>query len=184
MDRRALLLGGAAFLGSATVVGAAALTYGAVSAANEQKDHFLISRSDAEWRSMLTKLEYKVMREQSTERAGSSLLYRETSEGVYHCKGCNLQLYSSVAKFQSGTGWPSFYESLPNAIGTREDNSFFSRRTEVHCRRCGSHLGHIFNDGPPPTGQRHKLNGVSLKFVPASEADMILRKRSRRVLKA
>lgn len=184
MDRRALLLGGAAFLGSATIVGTAALTYGAVSAASNRNDNFLITRSDAEWRSMLTRLEYKVMREESTERAGSSLLHREMSEGVYHCKGCNLQLYSSVAKFRSGTGWPSFYESLPNAIGTREDKSLFSRRTEVHCRRCGSHLGHVFDDGPPPTGQRHSLNGASLRFVPASEADMILRKRSRRVLKA
>ena len=184
MDRRALLLGGAAFLGSATVVGAAALTYGAVSATNNEKDQFLITRSDAEWRSKLTKLEYKVMRQESTERAGSSVLHREAGEGIYYCKGCNLQLYSSSAKFESGTGWPSFYESLPNAVGTKEDNTFFSSRTEVHCRRCGSHLGHVFNDGPPPTGQRHSLNGVSLKFVPASEADMILRKRSRRVLKA
>lgn len=183
MDRRALLLGGAAFLGSATVVGAAALTYGAVSAANKQTDQFLIMRSDAEWRSMLTKLEYKVMREESTERAGSSLLHRETSEGIYYCKGCNLQLYSSTAKFQSGTGWPSFYESLPNAVGTKEERSFFSSRTEVHCRRCGSHLGHLFEDGPPPTGLRYSLNGASLKFVPDSEADMILRKRSRRVVK-
>ena len=183
MDRRALLLGGAAFLGSTTVVGAAALTYGAVSAANKQTDQFLIMRSDAEWRSMLTKLEYKVMREESTERAGSSLLHRETSEGIYYCKGCNLQLYSSTAKFQSGTGWPSFYESLPNAVGTKEERSFFSSRTEVHCRRCGSHLGHLFEDGPPPTGLRHSLNGASLKFVPDSEADMILRKRSRRVVK-
>lgn len=184
MDRRALLLGGAAFLGSATIVGAAALTYGAVFAANEDNGEFLITRTDGEWRSMLTRLEYKVMREKNTERAGSNPLYRETSEGVYHCKGCNLQLYSSSAKFQSGSGWPSFYESLPNAIGTMEEKSFFSSRTEVHCRRCGSHLGHLFNDGPPPTGMRHSLNGVSLIFVPASEADMILRKRSRRVLKA
>ena len=164
-------------------MGAAALTYGAVSAANKQTDQFLIMRSDAEWRSMLTKLEYKVMREESTERAGSSLLHRETSEGIYYCKGCNLQLYSSTAKFQSGTGWPSFYESLPNAVGTKEERSFFSSRTEVHCRRCGSHLGHLFEDGPPPTGLRHSLNGASLKFVPDSEADMILRKRSRRVVK-
>ncbi len=184
MDRRALLLGGAAFLGSATVVGAAALAYGAVAATNNEKDQFLITRSDAEWRSKLTKLEYKVMRQESTERAGSSVLHREMGEGIYYCKGCNLQLYSSSAKFESGTGWPSFYESLPNAVGTKEDKAFFSSRTEVHCRRCGSHLGHVFNDGPPPTGQRHSLNGVSLKFVPASEADMILRKRSRRVLKA
>lgn len=184
MDRRALFFGGTAFVGSATIMGAAGLTYGAVSAANDGEKQFLITRSDAEWRSMLTRMEYKVMRGKSTERAGSSLLHRETGEGVYHCKGCNLQLYSSAAKFQSGTGWPSFYESLPNAIGTTEERSLFSRRTEVHCRRCGSHLGHLFSDGPPPTGLRHSLNGASLKFVPASEADMILRKRSRQMLKA
>ena len=184
MDRRALLLGGAAFVGSAAVVGGASLAFGAVFAAIEEDEGFLITRSDSEWRSRLSKLEYKVMRKQGTERAGSSLLIREKSEGIYHCKGCNLPLYSSKAKFDSGTGWPSFSESLPDAIETKEEKSFFTRRTEVHCRRCGSHLGHVFADGPPPSGERHSLNGVSLKFVSASEADNILRQRSRRVLKA
>lgn len=184
MDRRALLLGGAAFIGSAAVVGGASLAYGAVFATTEEEKAFLITRSDAEWRSKLSKLEYKVMRKRGTERAGSSLLVRERSEGVYYCKGCNLPLYSSKAKFDSGTGWPSFFESLPDAIGTIEEETFFTRRTEVHCRRCGSHLGHVFGDGPPPTGERHSLNGVSLNFVSAAEADNILRKQSRRVLKA
>ncbi len=128
---------------------------------------FEITRTEAEWRAMLTETEYLVMRREKTERAGSSPLDKEYRPGLYHCKGCDLPLYSSEAKYDSGTGWPSFYESLPDAIGTKEDNTFFTRRTEAHCRRCGSHLGHIFNDGPPPTGKRHCLNGVSLRFVAA-----------------
>ena len=127
---------------------------------------FEVTRTEAEWRAMLTDAEYRVMRKEGTEPAGSSPLDKEYRDGIYHCKGCDLSVYSSEAKYDSGTGWPSFFESLPNAIGTKEDNTFFTRRTEVHCRRCGSHLGHIFNDGPPPTGKRHCLNGVSLRFVP------------------
>ena len=113
---------------------------------------------------MLSALEYRVMREEGTERAGSSPLDKLWDAGTYHCRGCDLPLYSSKAKFDSGTGWPSFWQSLPGAVATREDRKFFMRRTEVHCRRCGSHLGHIFDDGPPPTGKRHCLNGVSLVF--------------------
>lgn len=125
---------------------------------------FEVTRSDAEWRAMLTDTEYKVMREEATEKAYSSPLDKETRDGTYHCKGCNLALYSSEHKYDSGTGWPSFWQSLPNAVGTKPDNSLFATRTEVHCRRCGSHLGHIFDDGPQPTGKRHCLNGVSLVF--------------------
>lgn len=128
---------------------------------------FEITRTDAEWRKMLSKLQYNVMRHEKTERAGSSPLDKNYSAGTYICRGCDLPLYSSKTKFDSGTGWPSFYKSLPNAIGTKPDNTLLTTRTEVHCRRCGSHLGHIFNDGPKPTGKRHCLNGVSLKFVPA-----------------
>lgn len=148
------------------LLGTAGLPFfaGAVSAA---EGNFEVTRTEAEWRAMLTGAEYRVMREEGTEPAGSSPLDKEYRDGIYHCKGCDLALYSSEAKYDSGTGWPSFYESLPNAIGTKEDNTFFTRRTEVHCRRCGSHLGHIFNDGPPPTGKRHCLNGVSLRFFPA-----------------
>ena len=125
---------------------------------------FEITRTDAEWRAMLTDLEYAVMREEATERPFSSPLDKETRTGTYYCKGCDLPLYSSEQKYDSGTGWPSFWDALPDAIGTRPDNSLFTVRTEVHCRRCGSHLGHIFEDGPPPTGKRHCLNGVSLNF--------------------
>ncbi len=125
---------------------------------------FEITRTEAEWRAILTQVEFDVMREEATERPFSSLLDKETRSGTYHCKGCDLPLYGSAQKYDSGTGWPSFWDALPNAIGTRPDNSLFSARTEAHCRRCGSHLGHIFDDGPQPTGKRHCLNGVSLVF--------------------
>ncbi|KJZ21039.1 peptide-methionine (R)-S-oxide reductase MsrB [Loktanella sp. S4079] len=125
---------------------------------------FEVTRTEAEWRAMLTDLEYRVMRQEATERAGSSPLDKNYADGLYHCRGCDLALYESATKYDSGTGWPSFYQSLPNAIGTKEDRRLLRVRTECHCRRCGSHLGHIFNDGPPPTGKRHCLNGVSLIF--------------------
>ncbi|SEP94882.1 peptide-methionine (R)-S-oxide reductase [Loktanella sp. DSM 29012] len=125
---------------------------------------FEVTRTDAEWRAMLTQAEYNVMRREGTERAGSSPLDQNTAEGVYHCRGCDLALYPSRTKFDSGTGWPSFYASFENALGTKVDRKIGVARTELHCRRCGSHLGHVFNDGPPPTGQRHCINGVSLVF--------------------
>lgn len=128
---------------------------------------FEVTRTDAEWKRMLTKLEYKVMRREGTERSGSSPLDKLYDPGVYHCRGCDLALYSSDTKFDSGTGWPSFWQALPNAVGTKKDRRLLTVRTEVHCRRCGSHLGHIFNDGPAPTGKRHCLNGVSLVFKAA-----------------
>ena len=132
-----------------------------------QAQAFEITRTEAEWRAMLTDLQYAVMREEATERAGSSPLDKQYSAGTYHCRGCDLALYPSSTKYDSGTGWPSFSQSLANAIGTKEDKKLFSVRTECHCRRCGSHLGHIFDDGPAPTGKRHCLNGVSLVFKAA-----------------
>ncbi|MCB5197651.1 peptide-methionine (R)-S-oxide reductase MsrB [Loktanella sp. TSTF-M6] len=125
---------------------------------------FEVTRTDAQWRAMLTQAEYNVMRREGTERAGSSPLDKNTAEGVYHCRGCDLALYPSRTKFDSSTGWPSFYASYENALGTKVDRKIGVARTELHCRRCGSHLGHVFNDGPPPTGQRHCINGVSLVF--------------------
>ena len=128
---------------------------------------FEITRTDAEWRAMLSDAKYTVMRREGTERPFSSPLDKTYAPGRYDCRGCDLPLYASVDKYDSKTGWPSFTQSLPGAIGTKEDRSLFMRRTECHCRRCGSHLGHIFDDGPAPTGKRHCLNGVSLVFKPA-----------------
>jgi peptide-methionine (R)-S-oxide reductase len=122
--------------------------------------------SDAEWRKRLTPAHYDVLRKHGTERAGSSPLNHEKRKGVFECSGCALPLFSSDTKFESGTGWPSFYQPLPDAVGTKSDRSFFMTRTEVHCKRCLGHLGHVFDDGPPPTGLRYCMNGVALKFEP------------------
>ena len=127
-----------------------------------------VQHTDAEWRKLLTAEQYAVLRQQATEYAFSSPLDTEHRKGVYACAGCDLAAFSSATKFDSGTGWPSFYEPLPNAIETREDDSLFMQRTEVHCRRCGGHLGHVFDDGPPPTGLRYCINGVALNFHPAA----------------
>ena len=128
---------------------------------------FEVTRSEAEWRAMLTDMQYRVMRREATEPPGSSPLDKVYDPGMYHCRGCDLALYSSKHKYDSGTGWPSFWKAQANAIGTKKDFKLIYPRTECHCRRCGSHLGHIFNDGPQPTGKRHCLNGVSLVFKPA-----------------
>lgn len=130
-------------------------------------DTFEVTLSDADWRKRLSPTAYAVLREADTEPAGSSPLDHETRAGTYSCAGCALPLYASDAKFDSGTGWPSFFQPLPNAIGTKADWGLLGRRTEVHCRRCGGHLGHVFNDGPKPTGKRYCMNGVALVFTPA-----------------
>lgn len=135
-------------------------------AADRSNGEFEIMRTDKEWKSVLTPEQYYVLRRHGTERAGSSPLDREKRSGTFHCAGCGLPLYASEAKFDSGTGWPSFWEAIEGAVGTTTDRSFFMTRTEVHCRRCGGHLGHIFSDGPPPTGKRHCINGVALTFEP------------------
>jgi peptide-methionine (R)-S-oxide reductase len=126
--------------------------------------------SDAEWRKRLTPAQYTVLRNHGTERPGSSPLNKEHRKGTFACAGCDLPLFSSDAKFESGTGWPSFFKPLPDAIGTTSDRSFFMTRTEVHCSRCLGHLGHVFEDGPPPTGLRYCMNGVAMKFEPAADA--------------
>ena len=137
---------------------------GAVAPAALHAQDFEVTRTDAQWRALLTNAQYNVMREEGTERAGSSPLDKNYADGTYFCRGCDLALYPSSTKYDSGTVWPSFYASLPDAVATKPDRKLFSVRTEVHCRRCGSHLGHIFDDGPQPTGKRHCLNGVSLVF--------------------
>jgi peptide-methionine (R)-S-oxide reductase len=136
-------------------------------AVGEEIKGFEITKSKREWKQILTDLEYKVMRKEGTERAYTSPLDKLFDKGIYHCKGCDLPLYSSDHKYNSGTGWPSFWKALPGAIGTKTDKKFFMVRTECHCSRCGSHLGHIFDDGPQPTGKRHCINGVSLRFKKA-----------------
>jgi peptide-methionine (R)-S-oxide reductase len=136
----------------------------------EPAEAFEVTYSEAEWRGRLTPQQFHVLREHGTERAGTSPLNYEKRAGTFVCAGCELPLFSSETKYESGTGWPSFWAPLDNAIGTTEDNSWFMTRTEVHCRRCGGHLGHVFEDGPPPTGLRYCMNGVAMAFVPAGEA--------------
>jgi peptide-methionine (R)-S-oxide reductase len=131
---------------------------------------FEIAKPDDEWRRLLTPAQYDVLRQHGTERPFSSPLDHEKRKGTFACAGCDLPLFASTAKFDSGTGWPSFYQPLPDAIGTSVDRSYFMKRTEVHCRRCGGHLGHVFDDGPQPTGLRYCMNGVALTFKPAPAA--------------
>ncbi|UPY38504.1 peptide-methionine (R)-S-oxide reductase MsrB [Sediminicoccus sp. KRV36] len=128
---------------------------------------FPIQRSEAEWRAELSPAAYKVLREHGTERAGTSPLNAEKRPGVFHCAGCDTPVFDADSKFESGTGWPSFTSPIPGNVGETEDNSFFMRRVEVHCAACGGHLGHVFPDGPAPTGLRYCMNGVSLAFKPA-----------------
>lgn len=132
-----------------------------------EAETFAIRKTDAEWRAQLTPEQFRVLREHGTERAGTSPLNNEKRGGVFHCAGCEQPLFTSDTKYESGTGWPSFFRPLPGAVGTKTDRSFFMTRTEVHCSRCGGHLGHVFDDGPAPTGLRYCMNGVALKFVPS-----------------
>jgi peptide-methionine (R)-S-oxide reductase len=179
IDRRTLLVAGAA-MGALT----AATKFGNAEAATETNSDVKVAAmtdtaaaqpvtdylkiSEADWRKRLTPQQFAILRKHGTERPGSSPLNSEHRKGTFACAGCDLPLFASDTKFESGTGWPSFYAPLPNAVATTTDRSFFMARTEVHCRRCIGHLGHVFDDGPKPTGLRYCMNAISLKYEPAA----------------
>ncbi|MGH6985197.1 MAG: peptide-methionine (R)-S-oxide reductase MsrB [Stellaceae bacterium] len=153
---------------TAGAAGIAALTIGRMGGAlpATAAPVYEVTHTDAEWRKLLTPAQYDVLRQQGTERPFTSPLLHEKRAGTFTCAGCDLPLFSSKTKFDSGTGWPSFWKPLDNAVIVSEDNSLGVTRSAVSCRRCGSHLGHVFDDGPPPTGLRYCMDGVALKFVP------------------
>ncbi|OGS52229.1 MAG: peptide-methionine (R)-S-oxide reductase [Erythrobacter sp. RIFCSPHIGHO2_12_FULL_63_10] len=159
MNRRNMMIAGAGLF--------AGLISRAHFASAKPTGKFEIHYSDAEWKKRLTAREFYILREQGTERPFTSELLKEKREGLYTCAGCALPVYRSADKFDSGTGWPSYVRAVNGNIGTSIDRGFFMTRTEVHCRRCGGHLGHVFDDGPRPTGKRHCINGDALDFVAA-----------------
>jgi peptide-methionine (R)-S-oxide reductase len=161
MDRRTFIRS-AAGSASALVLARFALPGDAIAAHRIEK----LVRSDAEWKKLLTPAQYHILREEGTERAFTSPLDKEKRSGLFVCVACDLPLFPSRFKYDSGTGWPSFYDVLPGHVGTRIDRKLFVPRTEYHCARCGGHHGHVFEDGPKPTGLRYCNNGVALKFIP------------------
>lgn len=167
LSRRTLTLAG---ISAAAVAAMARFALSGSAQATSSSKTFEITKTEEEWRKLLTPEQFHVLRKHGTERAFTSPLDKEYGPGIYNCAGCDLPLFASKTKFNSRTGWPSFYAPLDNAIGTTVDNSFFMTRTEVHCRRCGGHLGHVFDDGPKPTGLRYCMNGVALKFVPEKKS--------------
>jgi peptide-methionine (R)-S-oxide reductase len=162
MNRRNTLL-----LGGRVLAVLAARTLRGAPPAYAADEKFEVMHTDAEWQKLLTPAQYNILRQQGTEAPFSSPLLNEHRKGIFNCAGCALPLYPSDTKFDSGTGWPSFWKPLPNAVLTSDDSSLGMDRTEVHCRRCGGHLGHVFPDGPPPTGSRYCMDGLALTFTPA-----------------
>jgi peptide-methionine (R)-S-oxide reductase len=163
MNRRTLLFSALIPIGAAS-----ALFFSPKKSASTARKvgKFEVTKTEAQWRKILTPAQFDVLRKEGTERAGTSPLTDEHRKGKFACAGCNLPLFTSETKFESGTGWPSFYDPIANAVKTSVDSSFGETRTEVHCRRCGGHLGHVFEDGPKPTGLRYCMNGVAMKFIP------------------
>ena len=155
-------------------IGTAGASVAACGVAPAQAKSFRVSYTDAQWRQRLTSAEFYVLRQQGTERPYSSPLNKENRAGTFTCAGCGNALYSSKTKFDSGTGWPSFFREIEGHVGYKEDNTLFMTRTEEHCARCGGHLGHVFDDGPQPTGKRHCTNGVAMVFRPADGGDPIV----------
>lgn len=138
--------------------------------ATSKNEKFEVQKTEEEWRNHLTAEQFRVLRKHGTERAGTSPLDKNYNPGTYTCAGCGTPLFTSNTKFNSGTGWPSFYEPIEGAVETSVDRSLFMTRVEVHCQRCGGHLGHVFDDGPAPTGKRYCMNGVAMEFVPQEAA--------------
>lgn len=170
ISRRKFALTGLAAAASSFALSAMQRTKTQAEAAPVGKD-FKVKKTEAEWRQVLSPQQFRVLRKHGTEPAGSSPLDKIYKPGTYHCAGCDSRLFTSDTKFNSGTGWPSFYQPIEGAIGTSTDYKLIYPRTEVHCATCGGHLGHVFNDGPPPTGLRYCMNGVALKFVPGEASN-------------
>lgn len=162
MKKRYFLQAGAAMVGAAWL---SRYFAGRSQVMATAKNEFEITKTDEVWRKILTPEQFRVLRKHGTERSGTSRLDKQYAKGNYTCAACNLPLFTSKTKFNSGTGWPSFYAPIQGAIATTVDKSFLMTRVEVHCRRCGGHLGHVFDDGPTPTGKRYCMNGVAMKFL-------------------
>jgi peptide-methionine (R)-S-oxide reductase len=163
MTKRQVLFSGAAFAGLAAL----AARFGGGGSPSVAAEVFEVTKTDAEWKALLSPEAYDVLRHEGTEYPFTSELLKEHRDGVFACAGCDLPVFESDKKFDSGTGWPSFWQEIEGNVAYKEDRTFVMVRTEEHCRRCGGHLGHVFDDGPPPTGKRHCINGVSLVFHPA-----------------
>jgi peptide-methionine (R)-S-oxide reductase len=163
LNRRSILLGGTAVL----AIGAASFMMRGTRSSTAAEGTFEVTLTDEEWKAKLSPEAYEVLRHGATEYPGTSPLLDEHRAGTFACAGCDLPLFDASTKYESGTGWPSFYQPLDNAVATSTDTLLGYERVEVHCRRCGGHLGHVFEDGPQPTGLRYCMNGVSLKFTPA-----------------